>query len=157
MKLILFLAMCLADLVNVEVIQTSATISPREYIASTIRLPAWWDWSRQQSGRIFCSKARYQAVENINLTSSHNKSNRGKVHIQHSISQSDINKNTSKSCLACVIQETDVFSSPAFFKVQGLLDPPPNLTLADNANWFTVETVTGWVCQNTYLGWTQHS
>ena len=31
--------------------------------------------------------------------------------------------------MACVIQGRDVLSAPAFFKVQGLLGPPPNLTL----------------------------
>ena len=34
--------------------------------------------------------------------------------------------------MACVIQGEDVLSSPAFFKVQGLLGPPPNLSLSTN-------------------------
>ena len=47
-----------------------------------------------------------------------------------SISWSNVNKNTSILCTACVIQGQDVLNSPAFFKVQGLLGPPPSLSLS---------------------------
>ena len=121
-------------LVNVEAIQTSAMISPREYTASLdpsvctvfqcdmteADIILWVFFTQKQEIRQRGISTSHQVA--VNLTE-------GRFTSNISISQSDVNKNTSILCLASVIQGTDVLSSPAFFKVQGLLGPPPNLTL----------------------------
>ena len=129
--------MCLAELVNVEAIQTSATILPREYIA--ILDPSASTVFQCDVTGADCILwivdgffAQRQEIRQRGISISHQVTvnlTEGRFTSNISISQSDMNKNTSILCLASVIQGTDVLSSPAFFKVQGLLGPPPNLTL----------------------------
>ena len=138
----LFLVICLADLLiqNVEAIQTSATISPGEYIASldssastifqcdvTGADSILWIvdglFTQRQEVRVRGISTSHQVT--VNLTE-------GRFSSNISISRSNVNKNISIMCMACVIQGEDVLSSPAFFKVQGLLGPPPNLSLSTN-------------------------
>ena len=137
MELILFLVMCLAELVNVEAIQTSAMISPREYIAS-LDPSASTVFQCDVTGAnsilwiVDGYFAQRQEIRQRGISTSHQVTvnlTEGRFTSNISISHSDINKNTSILCLACIIQGTDVLSSPTFFKVQGLLGPPPNLTL----------------------------
>ena len=46
------------------------------------------------------------------------------------IPRSTVNRNTTLLCVANAISSPDALSEPVYFKVQGLLDFPPNLTLA---------------------------
>jgi hypothetical protein len=136
----MFLMMFLADLlnhVNVEAIQTSATISPREYIAS-LDPRASTTFQCEVTGAdsilwiVDGQFALRQEIRQRGISTSHQvtiNQTEGRFTSNISISRSDINKNTSILCMACVIQGTDILSAPAFFKVQGLLGPPPNLSL----------------------------
>ena len=134
---VLFLAMWLADLLHVEAIQTSAIISPREYTAS-LDPSASTTFQCEVTGAdsilwiVDGYFALRQEIRQRGISSSHQvtvNQTVGRFTSNISISQSHINKNTSILCMACVIQGTDVLSVPAFFKVQGVLGPPPNLTL----------------------------
>ena len=138
MGAILFLSMCLAGLVIVEAIQTSARISPSEYTASldpSTTTTFQCDVTGADSilwivDGLFAlrQEIRHRGISTslqvtVNLSE-------GRFTSNISISRSDVNKNASILCMACVVTGTDVLSSPAFFKVQGLLGPPPNVSLA---------------------------
>ena len=134
---VLFLAMWLADLQHVGAIQTSAKISPGEYIAS-LDPSARTTFQSEVTGAdsilwiVDGYFALRQEIRQRGISSSHQvtvNQTEGRFTSNISISRSHINKNTSILCMACVIQGTDILSAPAFFKVQDLLGPPPNSTL----------------------------
>ena len=137
---LLFAILCLVGLQDIDAIQTSATISPREYTASldsaanaTFRCDVTGaDSILWIVDGLFALR---QEVRQRGISTSHQvtvNQTEGRFTSNISIPRNNINKNTSILCMACVVQGTDVLSAPAFFKVQGLLGPPPNLTLTVN-------------------------
>ena len=134
--------LCLVDFLNVEAIQTSATISPREYTASldpnsstgtifqcdvTVANSILWVvnglFAIREEVRQRGISTSYQVTVN---------QMEGRFTSNISIPQSKVNKNTTILCITCVLFGQDVLSSPAYFKVQGLLGSPPNLNLTTN-------------------------
>lgn len=120
--------------------QLSATISPKEYTAS-LDPSATTIFQCDVTGAdsilwiVDGLFALRQEVRQRGISTSHQVTlnlTEGRFTSNISIPQNDINKNTSILCMACVVQGTDVLSAPAFFKVQDLLGPPPNLTLTVN-------------------------
>ena len=134
--------LCLVDFLNVEAIQTSATISPREYTASLD--------PNSSTGTIFqCDVTGANSILSVvnglfaireevrqrGISTSYQvtvNQMEGRFTSNISIPQSIVNKNTTILCIACVLFGQDVLSSPAYFKVQGLLGSPPNLNLTTN-------------------------
>ena len=129
--------LCVVDFVNVEAIQTSATISPREYTAS-LDANASTIFQCDVTGAnsilwvvdgLFAIR---QEVRQRGISTSYQitvNQTEGRFTSNISIPRSEVNKNTTILCIACVLFGQDVLSSPAFFKIQGLLGSPPNLTM----------------------------
>ena len=123
---------------------TTATISPTEYITSLTCPVAEVIFRCDASGAngvLWVVDGIYAARQEIRergITTSElvtiNESE-GQFTSNISIPCTAVNRNVSIVCVANVvdINKQDILSAPAFFKVQGLLQPPPNLTLTSSS------------------------